>query len=331
MAAAQLREVVGPADRGRALAATATRPSWSRWTRAITRRGWRYLLRACRWSWCVRVRADRVFYGPPARRGRPAAPGGRPRHGTPVRCADPATWARRRRHGAGAQPPHGPAGGGGLAAGPPAADPQNPGLGGPPRATLPAHRGHPHPARRRPAAGLPGAGADVAVGLGPGRRRGRGRPRCGRPTCAASTWSTRSGSSSPGSGGTSPLLRDPAAADRWTWLIIACCAQLWLARPLAADIRLPWQRPQPAAEMTPGRVRAGFRHIRAAARHPRQHRRNPPCPAPAARKDRRTRTKHPASPSASATRVSPQTSKRKQERKNRLNEKLYEALPSKIF
>jgi hypothetical protein len=27
-----------------------------------------------------------------------------------------------------------------------------------------------------------------------------------------------------------PLLRDPAA-DRWTWLIVACCAQLWLARP----------------------------------------------------------------------------------------------------
>jgi hypothetical protein len=63
-----------------------------------------------------------------------------------------------------------------------------------------------------------------------------------------------------------PLLRDPAAADRWTWLIIACCAQLYLARALAADIRLPWQRPQAgpgqAAEMTPGRVRAGFRRVR---------------------------------------------------------------------
>ena len=37
-------------------------------------------------------------------------------------------------------------------------------------------------------------------------------------------------------GWTRPKLRDPAAADRWTWLIIACYAQLYLARDLAADI-----------------------------------------------------------------------------------------------
>jgi len=59
-----------------------------------------------------------------------------------------------------------------------------------------------------------------------------------------------------------PLLRDPAAADRWTWLIIACYAQLWLARRLAAVTRLPWQPPQPPGQMTPGRVRAGFRRAR---------------------------------------------------------------------
>jgi len=62
------------------------------------------------------------------------------------------------------------------------------------------------------------------------------------------------------------MLRDPAAADRWTWLIIACYTQLWLARALAADIRLPWQRPQARPgqprELTPGRVRAGFRLVR---------------------------------------------------------------------
>jgi DDE superfamily endonuclease len=33
-------------------------------------------------------------------------------------------------------------------------------------------------------------------------------------------------------GWTAPKIRDPAAADRWTWLIIACHAQLRLARPL---------------------------------------------------------------------------------------------------
>ena len=36
-----------------------------------------------------------------------------------------------------------------------------------------------------------------------------------------------------------PLLRDPAAADRWTWLIIAAYTQLRLAAALAADLRLP--------------------------------------------------------------------------------------------
>ena len=46
-------------------------------------------------------------------------------------------------------------------------------------------------------------------------------------------------------GWTAPKIRDPAAADRWTWLIIAAHAQLRLARPLAADLRRPWERPAP--------------------------------------------------------------------------------------
>jgi DDE superfamily endonuclease len=65
-------------------------------------------------------------------------------------------------------------------------------------------------------------------------------------------------------GWTRPKLRDPAAADRWTWIVIACYAQLWLARGLAEDIRLPWQRPCPPGRMTPARVRSGFRNIRQA-------------------------------------------------------------------
>jgi hypothetical protein len=59
-------------------------------------------------------------------------------------------------------------------------------------------------------------------------------------------------------GWTRPRLRDPAAADRWTWLILACYAQLYLA----ADIRLPWQQPSPPGRLTPARVRRGFRSIR---------------------------------------------------------------------
>ena len=59
--------------------------------------------------------------------------------------------------------------------------------------------------------------------------------------------------------------RDPAAADRWTWAIIACYAQLWLARGLAEDLRLPGQyRPCPPGRLTPARVRRGFRNIRQA-------------------------------------------------------------------
>jgi hypothetical protein len=42
-------------------------------------------------------------------------------------------------------------------------------------------------------------------------------------------------------GWTAPKLRSPQAADRWTWLVIAAYTQLRLARPLAADLRRPWE------------------------------------------------------------------------------------------
>ncbi len=64
-------------------------------------------------------------------------------------------------------------------------------------------------------------------------------------------------------GWTTPKIRDPHAADRWTWIVIACHTQLRLARPLAADLRRPWERPAPPGRLTPARVRRGFRRIRA--------------------------------------------------------------------
>lgn len=64
-------------------------------------------------------------------------------------------------------------------------------------------------------------------------------------------------------GWTVPKLRDPHAADRWTWLIIAAHTQLRLARPFAADLRRPWERPTPPERLTPARIRRGFRHLRA--------------------------------------------------------------------
>jgi hypothetical protein len=52
--------------------------------------------------------------------------------------------------------------------------------------------------------------------------------------------------------------RAPHAADRWTWLLALALWQLWFARPLVADQRLPWERPLPATRLTPGRVRRAF-------------------------------------------------------------------------
>jgi DDE superfamily endonuclease len=69
-------------------------------------------------------------------------------------------------------------------------------------------------------------------------------------------------------GWTAPQIRDPAAADRWTWLIITAHTQLRLARPLATDLRRPWERPAPPGRLTPARVRRGFRNIRAKAAQP---------------------------------------------------------------
>jgi hypothetical protein len=63
-------------------------------------------------------------------------------------------------------------------------------------------------------------------------------------------------------GWTVPKIRTPAAADRWTWLTIAAYTQLRLARPLAADLRRPWEKPAPSGRLTPARVRRGFRHLR---------------------------------------------------------------------
>ncbi|WP_327065643.1 NF041680 family putative transposase [Kitasatospora sp. NBC_01302] len=69
-------------------------------------------------------------------------------------------------------------------------------------------------------------------------------------------------------GWTRPKIRTPEAADRWTWLILAAYTQLRLARPLAADLRRPWEKPAPPERLTPARVRRGFRHLRPNAASP---------------------------------------------------------------
>ena len=63
---------------------------------------------------------------------------------------------------------------------------------------------------------------------------------------------------------TAAKVRTPGQADRWVRLVMAAFAQLLLARPLAADLRRPWEtRPPDNRPLSPGRVRRGFANIRA--------------------------------------------------------------------
>jgi hypothetical protein len=61
-------------------------------------------------------------------------------------------------------------------------------------------------------------------------------------------------------GWTTPKIATPDQADTWTWLLAGAYTQLRLARPLAADHRLPWE-PKTTKRLTPNRVRRGFRRL----------------------------------------------------------------------
>ena len=72
----------------------------------------------------------------------------------------------------------------------------------------------------------------------------------------------------------------PEQADRWVRLVMAAAAQLLLARPLAADLRRPWERrPDPARPLPPGGSAAGFQTSGPAWAPPPMSL-NPPGPAP---------------------------------------------------
>jgi hypothetical protein len=63
-------------------------------------------------------------------------------------------------------------------------------------------------------------------------------------------------------------LRHPGQVARWTWIIIAAITQLRLARALAEDHRLPWERRRKPGRLTPGRVRRDFDRLIALAGTP---------------------------------------------------------------
>jgi hypothetical protein len=62
-------------------------------------------------------------------------------------------------------------------------------------------------------------------------------------------------------GWTTPRVRTPAQAERWTWLVLAAYTQLRLARELVADQRLAWERPRPPGQLSPYRVRRGVSRL----------------------------------------------------------------------
>ncbi len=207
---------------------------------------------------CARLRSHRVFYRVPE--PKPAGLAGRPReHGAPLRCADEATWAGPSHTTAAAAGRHGTVA---VAAW----DRMHPKL-------AKASAWHDHPGKvpliegtliqltpARPVRGarpgpmwlwasVTGATAATVAALWQAYLRRFDLEHTFRFIKQVLGWNT-------------PLLRDPAAADRWTWLLLAACTQLRLAAGLAADLRLPWQRPQPPGTMTPARVRRAFRAVR---------------------------------------------------------------------
>lgn len=62
---------------------------------------------------------------------------------------------------------------------------------------------------------------------------------------------------------TTPRVRHPEQADRWTWLVLLAYTQLRLARRAIEEQRLPWERPQRPHRtvLTPARVRQAFPHL----------------------------------------------------------------------
>ena len=55
-------------------------------------------------------------------------------------------------------------------------------------------------------------------------------------------------------GWTTPRVRHPEQADRWTWLVVTAFTQLRMARACVADRRLPWERRYSTGRLTPIRV-----------------------------------------------------------------------------
>ena len=202
----------------------------------------------------VRVAAHRVFFRPPpppTRRGRPR------RHGAPFRCKDAATWGTPARQAAIDDPDYGRvvvAVWGGLHVKTATDTPL----------TVVRVQVERLPRRRRPPAPLwlVWIGGQLPADL---HQLWRWYPRR-----FAAEHGFRFAKHDLGWTTVRPCA--PETADRWTWLVAVAFWELWLARPLVVDQRLPWDRPLPPDRLTPGRVRracaALLAHLGTPARPP---------------------------------------------------------------
>ncbi|MFJ4705194.1 hypothetical protein ACIP6I_10100 [Streptomyces anulatus] len=94
-------------------------------------------------------------------------------------------------------------------------------------------------------------------------------------------------------GWTRPRLREPEAADRWTWLIIAAYTQLRLARPITHDLRPPGRSQPHRTGSHPPASDGRFGTSTSTCPAPPEHQ-NPTAPGPDDHTAPRTDTEHPA-------------------------------------
>jgi DDE superfamily endonuclease len=198
----------------------------------------------------VRLRADRCFYAdpPPAR---PSPKGGRPRrHGAKFACKDPATWPAPTAEHVTQDQQYGTVGVRAWAE------------------LHPKQQAHPARGTRKTRPIVRGTVVLVEVSRLPAR-----------PYQPQVLWLWWAGAGVPdldllwrayvrrfdlehtlrfckqSLGWTTPRVRHPEQADRWTGLVLAAYTQLRLARPWIRDRRLPWERPLDPGRLTPSRVR----------------------------------------------------------------------------
>lgn len=109
-------------------------------------------------------------------------------------------------------------------------------------------------------------------------------------------------------GWTTPRLRTPEQAARWSWLIAAAYTHLVAARDLVTDHRLRWER---ADQMSPLRVKRGFRALHTELGTPTKSRK--PSRSGPGRPQGRTSTPAPRHPVNRKHRSSPPTQDTQQE------------------